>query len=210
MAAGVRQQVNLYQPIFRKQEKIFAAKTVALIGLVALAGLLLTYVYGQWRVSSLARELAQLESFNELEIKRLESLNQQFPLRKESPELLARLERVNLQRQAKARLIQLLAGRDVGHTEGFSKLLVGLGRQIEAGMWLTNIEVSDGGRAMSLLGGSYRPEAIPRFVQKLSGEAAFSGVEFKTFEIRRVDEERGRVEFHMYTQADDKQKTGRK
>lgn len=209
-ASGVRQQVNLYQPIFRKQEKIFAAKTVALIALVAIAGLLLSYGYGQWRVNSLQGELAKLESLNDLELKRLDDLNKQFPVRKESPTLLAKLERAKLQRQAKARLIELLAGRDAGHTEGFSSVMVGLGRQIEAGMWLNKIEVSDGGRAMSLLGSSYRPGAIPRFVQKLGDETAFSGVEFKTFEIRRVNEDRGRVDFEMYTQAADEKKKKRR
>ncbi len=55
------QQINLYQPIFRKQRQIFSATTLAqLLGIVA-AALLLIYGYGLLQVRGLEGEVVQLE-----------------------------------------------------------------------------------------------------------------------------------------------------
>ena len=37
------QQINLYQPIFRKEEKIFSAKTLLIGNLLVLVGLVVLY-----------------------------------------------------------------------------------------------------------------------------------------------------------------------
>ena len=55
------QQINLYQPIFRKQRQIFSATTMLqALGLVVIA-LLAIYTYGLLQVGDLEVEVVQLE-----------------------------------------------------------------------------------------------------------------------------------------------------
>ena len=49
-------------------------------------------------------------------------------------------------------------------------------------MWLTRVEVADGGMEMSLAGRATRPELVARYVERLRadamlGEQAFTGLE---------------------------------
>ena len=55
------QQVNLYQPIFRKQRKVFSAVTIAQAAAVFIVGLLLIYGYGRWQLAALGADIDALE-----------------------------------------------------------------------------------------------------------------------------------------------------
>src|SRR5258706_453055 len=55
------QQINLYQPIFRKQRQIFSATTLAQVLGVVAAALLLLYGYGLLQVRGLEAQVVQLE-----------------------------------------------------------------------------------------------------------------------------------------------------
>ena len=55
------QQINLYQPIFRKQRKVFSAVTIAQAAGLFVVGLLLIYGYGRWQVAALGADIAALE-----------------------------------------------------------------------------------------------------------------------------------------------------
>ena len=52
------QQINLYQPMFRKQKKIFSAVTILQSLAVVLVGFVLFYVYASWNVNKLRNEVA--------------------------------------------------------------------------------------------------------------------------------------------------------
>ena len=56
------QQINLYQPIFRRERKVFSAATIAQATLVVAAGLAAIYGYASWKMRGLNREVAMLEA----------------------------------------------------------------------------------------------------------------------------------------------------
>ena len=61
MSTRVYQQINLYQPIFRRQRQIFSALTMAQAVGVFVTALLTIYGYGLWQVRGLEAEALQLE-----------------------------------------------------------------------------------------------------------------------------------------------------
>ena len=196
----MQQQVNLFQPMFRRQEKKFSAKK--LLGLLGGAALLFAAVYGyvRWDVYTLENQLADLKKQHQLELKRVEELSKQYPLKRRSASIEKQLTRLRNERQAKQNLIALLQGRStLGNDTGFSSHMEGLARQHVSGMWVTAFAINDGGEQIGIQGSSLRPELVPQFLQNLSDENSFNGAVFRVFKMQRDEKKRAAINFELST-----------
>jgi Tfp pilus assembly protein PilN len=178
------QQINLYQPIFRKQQQIFSALTLAQgLGVVAVA-LLAIYGFGSLQVSHLEAEVLQLEGREKAlttQLARIDpSLNKNR--RTEMEEELRHLNATLLEQQ---RLVEVLRERPLGRPEGFSDYLAALGRQRTPELWLTSLAVNGSTGALELAGRSTRPELVPEYMQRLGREVGLVGQRFDRLEIER-------------------------
>ena len=194
------QQVNLYQPMFRRQEKRFSAKK--LLGLFVGAALFFTAVYGvaRWNVYALETQLVELQTQYKSEIKRVDELSRQFPLKRKSSSMEKKLARLRTEREAKKTLISLLRGRSaLGNVDGFSGHMEGIARQRINGMWVTGFYLDGGGERIDIQGSSLQAELVPRFLQKLSSENSFTGAEFRVFRMQRDDKKRAAIHFELKT-----------
>ena len=195
----MQQQINLYQPIFRKQRLIFSAAAMAqAAGLVA-AALLALYGYGLFKVTRLEAEAARLEGLEQTFTAQLGGIdpslaaNARAAAEHEIDSLSATLDE-------RRRLIEVLRDRPLGGSEGFSGYLAALGRQHRSDLWLTRIAVNGGTRAVELAGRSVRAEAVPEYLRRLGAESALAGQRFDRLEIER-DEAAGEVSFRATSQA---------
>jgi Na+-transporting methylmalonyl-CoA/oxaloacetate decarboxylase gamma subunit len=57
----MHQQINLYQPVFRKQEKVFSAITLLQIGAAVLLLLLIILAHAHWTLSDMNSTAQTLE-----------------------------------------------------------------------------------------------------------------------------------------------------
>jgi len=193
------QQINLYQPIFRKQRQVFSATTMAqALGIVA-AALLLVYGYGAWAVADLEVEVVQLEGREKALIAQLARLDPSLG-RSRREELEQELRRLNATLLDQQRLIQVLRDEPLGNTDGFSPYLAALGRQRTTELWLTELAINGGSGAIELAGRSTRPELVPEYLQRLGRETQLVGQLFDRFEIER-DEETGESAFRATSRA---------
>lgn len=195
------QQVNLYLPIFRKEEKILSATAMLQSCAIIIAGLMLFYVYASWQLSGLEDELVSTRIQQDLKIKRIDELGRKYPVKVKSRTLEREVDRLNAEHEGKQRLIQALFGRSIGNTSGFSAYLEGLARRRAQGMWLTGISFKDGAANMTIKGSALRPELVPVFIQQLSREKPFSGIEFRNFFMERPKDDPARVDFTLLTEA---------
>ena len=186
MTTAVYQQINLYQPIFRRQRQIFSAVTMLQMAGVFVAALLGIYAYGIWQVLGLEAEAAQLEtreSAYAAQLARLDpsqSLQHRRDIERELAELNAELEH-------QQRLTDVLRERPLGRTDGFSSQLVALARQHERGLWLTELTINGARRAIELVGQAVDAALIPTYLQLLGQEPALAGHRFDEFELERDD-----------------------
>ena len=197
------QQINLYQPIFRKQRQIFSAVTMLqAAGVVAIA-LMTIYLYGFWRLAGLEVEVVQLEGREKAFTAQLDSIDPDlgFERRQEVEE---ELERLNATLLSQQRLIEVLREQPLGSTSGFSANLAALARQHSDGLWLTAIVINGASGAMELAGQSVRAELIPEYLLRLGEEEALSGQLFDRLEIDRTDQ-RSEVVFRVTSRAVDQQ-----
>jgi len=193
------QQINLYQPIFRKQRQIFSAMTmVQALGLVAVA-LVAAYGYGLWKVTNLEFEVVQLEGREQALTMQLARIDPSLGAnrREEVEQELRRLNATVLDQQ---RLIEVLRDGPLGNTGGFSPYLAALGRRRAPELWLTQFAINGGSGAIELSGRSTRADLVPEYLQRLGREPVLLGQQFDRFEIER-DDDNGEARFHATSRA---------
>ena len=179
------QQINLYQPIFRKEEKKFS--TVAMLqaaGLVAI-GVVAIYGYSWWQNGELKKELKRVDQNQATAAKRLAEVTEKFGQGgKQSP---IDLEIVRLESEivSRQRIQEALQSGVFSNTLGFSDYFVSFARQHIHGIWLTGVDITGAAEQMILSGRSTSPELIPRYMQKLSAEKPLSGIVFNVFQMNR-------------------------
>ncbi len=193
------QQINLYQPIFRRQQHVFSAVAmVKVVGVVAVA-LALVYFYGVWQVLGLEAEVVILEGREKAYAAQLARLDptETIQRRQRMEDELKQLNETLLQQQ---RLVEILREQPLGSAGGFSMQLAALARGHHDGLWLTRMVFSGGTGEMQLSGVSMRPETIPEYLRRLGDEEALQGQRFDTFEIDRP-EGSAQVNFRVSSQS---------
>ena len=179
------QQINLYQPIFRKEEKKFS--TVAMlqsIGLVTI-GVVALYAFTWWQNEALKSELKRVEQNHVMASKRLADANQKFGLGKGPSELDKEITSLETEIVAKQQIQEILKRGVFSNTTGFSDYFASFARQRIPGVWLTGFDITGAAEQMILAGRTTNPELVPRYMQKLSVEKNLSGIEFRTFQMNR-------------------------
>lgn len=195
----MNQQINLYQPIFRKQEKIFSAVTMAQIVALMVVILGAVYAYNLWSLKPVQHEMARIDI--ELERLREELAKQQTKLAANTKSQLLEDEIKNISRELeqKRKIEQILSGGSFGNRDGFSDYFEGLARQHVSGLWLTNVTLLNGGTQLVLKGKTNNAELIPIYIQKLANEKAFAGLSFNVLEMTRSEEDTEIIVFNIAT-----------
>ncbi len=198
----MRQEINLYQPIFRKQKKVFSSKALLQASALVVAGLLLVYGYGVWRLQGLGEELLALQGQRQAASQRLEKLAKQFPQQEKSRVLEAELQRLTRDVRLRRKVEQLLTSGAYGNRKGFSEHLAALARQHIAGLWLTNVEISEVSKGVGLAGSAVDPKLVPKYVQRFSNEPSLAGMRFQHLRVDRPEPESARVQFQLRTSGE--------
>ena len=198
----MRQEINLYQPIFRKQKKVFSSKALLQASALVVTGLLLVYGYGVWRLQGLEEELLSLQGQRQAASQRLEKLAKQFPQQEKSRVLEAELQRLTRDVRLRRKVEQLLTSGAYGNRKGFSEHLAALARQHIAGLWLTNVEISEVSKGVGLAGSAVDPKLVPKYVQRFSNEPSLAGMRFQHLRVDRPEPESARVQFQLRTSGE--------
>lgn len=183
----MNQQINLYSPIFRKQEKKFSSVTMLQAAVLLIAGIAVMYGYTTWRTQSLRAHQQAVATQLSTSLARLAEVSAKLPTRRADP----RLEReVNdLERRIQAvQMIRNVSGRDLFKGgAGYADTLVALARQSMAGLWLTGITITGASETLVLAGRTQDPQRVPGYLQRLSSERTLAGLKFEIFQITRPE-----------------------
>lgn len=184
------QQINLYNPLFRKQEKYFSTVTmVQALGLILL-GSLLVYGFAWYRTSTLEKQSVQTEKSFQATQMRLAQTSAAFGPRHPSKLLQDEVAQMDGQVKARAQIIKLLNTGELGNTRGFSEYLRALSRQTLSGLWITGFHVTGTGSDMAINGRTLQPELVPVFINHLKKEPALAGKTFSMLEMRLPESEK--------------------
>ncbi len=183
----MKQNINLYHPIFRKQEKKFSALTMAQAAGLVVAAVVLIYAYTWSQVGSLEAQLKELDRQRESAVKRLTEVSTRFGGQVKANPVDEQIARLEQEIAARQQLQKIAQQGNLGNTEGYSGILVALARQHVEGTWLTRIAVAGRGESMRLEGRSLSPDMVPQYIQRLSREPLLTGTQFKLFQMSRPE-----------------------
>lgn len=198
MAQALNQQINLYQPAFRRKKQIFSAATMLQSVAVVAVALLTVHAFGMLLAARLEAQLAQLENLERAKSVQLASVDTSSgPARR--AEIEAELESLNRRLAEQQKLAEVLQEQPPGSSSGFSSYLSALARQRQPGVWLTSISVNGRFEAIELRGRSFDAQRVPDYLAALTRETALNGQRFDNFSIYRTDG--ADVGFHVSSDA---------
>ncbi len=193
------QQVNLYQPVLRKEKRAFSALAILQVALLISLALGVIYSLDVRQIRILKGELAKHKNQETERLARLEMLTKQFPPRRKSRQLERKIERLETQKKQKTRVIDLFADQKQGNTSGFSVYLAGLARQRIPDLWLEGFRIRGGGGQLLIDGSALEAAQVPRYLRRLAAEEVYAGKEFRMFHLSRPDNEPWHVDFSVST-----------
>ncbi len=200
----LKQQVNLYQPVFRKQQVQFSAASVmgvVLLMLVVLSGIT---SYSWWQKSELqSAQTRMAEMVAGLEIQ-VGELSQSIATPAINKMLEAELNALQENRRDGFKLLSALRTQSGGSKEGFSAFFEGLARHVHGGVWLTSVQISGGGQNLVLNGKTEEPAMVPQLLQRLRAERVFDGQTFQVMALKQQELDSGALLFALQTSVDDK------
>ena len=186
------QQINLYQPVFRRQRKIFSAAT--LLQITGVAAVLLSgfYIHAKWTlngldstVTSLSAQYQQLET--QLGVLERGGGDGSLDVERE----VSRLQQSISQRQA---LLDSFAQLDFRESTPFSEFFEILARQTLPGLWLTGISLTENGET-ELRGSTMNPTLVPHYLQTMPDQPRVIALHRGSVHLSRVDPEKSSVSF---------------
>jgi hypothetical protein len=178
----VSQQINLFNPIFLQQKKIFAARTMAqALGLMTVGALVIAGT--AWHSVRQLRQQAAAVTVQVAKAEaRLASASTEFAPRAASATLTAQAADAETQLAALRRVARIVQSGDLGNAKGYAEPFRALGRQHRDGLWLTGITF-DVGSAMSLQGRALDATLVPAYIGRLTQEAVLQGKAFGHLQI---------------------------
>lgn len=177
------QQINLFNPIFRKQKKYFSSVTMLqALAVICLACALLagdaarrTYALKAQAAATDATLLARQEKLAEFRV--------QFAPRKKSPTLAAETSAAQEELAMLTSAAATVARGGFGDTAGYSDYFRAFARQSFDGLWLTNLHVGAGGSRLAVQGNVLQAQLVPQYMRRLSSETVMRGKTFSSMEI---------------------------
>ena len=155
------QQINLFNPIFLKQRKIFAASTMAQsLGVIVLACVLLS-VYASWQVQAREKQTAESAAQVSKLKARLDNAAIQFAPHQADQSLANQLQKTEDDVNSLQRVTNELNGGGFGDTKGYSLYFSSFSRQIVDGLWLTGVDINGAGQQIGLRGRALRADLVP-------------------------------------------------
>lgn len=177
------QQINLFNPIFLKQKKVFSAKAMAEALGVLLAGGLALVMYGQQRVAVLEKDAAAAKAQLVLKEARQAMVNAEFAPRQPSRELETQIAQAEAQLRALHAVAGVLQRGELGNKTGYADYFKAFARQNVDGLWLTGVSIAGAGTDIGVRGRALEPTLIPGYIKRLTRESVLQGKSFASLNI---------------------------
>ncbi|TVO75946.1 PilN domain-containing protein [Sedimenticola selenatireducens] len=194
-----KQQINLYQPIFRKQHVAFSFQVMLIILSVALFAMGSLYGLSKWHSVQLKQQYASLQAQNQSLETNVASIAERMPVPQVNKLLESELKQLVDKRKTGFALLNTLQMRIAANKEGFSGYFEGLARQTIADLWFTQVAISEAGAHLSLKGKTLQPEGVPQLLKKLEDAPAFTGKNFQVVELLRPEGLSDPLDFSLMT-----------
>jgi len=190
------QQINLLQSGLRSAQKRLSPNKVMTYMGGFIAVLVVISVFQWWQQTSQQQSLIAAKQEKDELLQKITIITTEIAAMSDDSEYKKILVSKEAELKNKELVLSALSGQEFGNTKGFAEHFTGLSRQHVEGLWLTHLDIHSGGEKLNLQGSSLSPDQVPRYLQNLSNEPSFNGVEFKTFLMER-EKDSNRIDFDI-------------
>ena len=187
----MQQTINLFDHLAKRETITISSQHIVIAAIVTLVAVLLVSFVSAYKGSLDIALLQQAEQDSE----RLQA--QLSELQAESTNDSKSMQRTKRLLKQRRQILHSLSNQQHDIGQGFSDHLAGLGRQQLKGLWLSSIELRAGGEEISLKGAMKHATLLPRYLQDLGKEPAFSGLRFQLMKIENSEASRDQMQFEI-------------
>ena len=198
----MNQQINLYQPIFRKQQIIFSAQTIAWLALGLLLLLVVWSLLISQRVGSLESQLESQRTNEQRVMAQIAELGQDQPDESDRAELEQAIERLNQRRTELRQSLNAMNRRQPVADSRLHERYDALARQRPTGLWLTELRLDEQDGDITMRGRALAARLLPAYLEALSYEPLISGTGFRQIRLQESADEIPGVIFSISTAAE--------
>lgn len=177
------QQINLFNPIYLKQKKVFSAVNMLDALALLLVGVAVFYAYASIQTLNLDRQAVETGRQYALAKQRLAQTSARHAPKKADAALEAEVN--NLQAEVNVRKAALI-NQGIGafpHEAAYAEYMRALARQSLTGLWLTEFKIAKGGAEIEIVGRALQPELVPSYIRGLNRERSMQGRAFDSLSM---------------------------
>jgi hypothetical protein len=180
----VSQQINLFNPQFLEKEKYFSALAMSqALGLIVL-GLVAFYAYALWQERNLARQTGESGHAYDQQKQQFTKVTAELSPEKREAELDQDLKSIEAAVASRQSLLREL-GAGLAGPAGYSEYLRAFARQTVQGLWLTGIQITEGGAQLTMSGRALQADLVPVLIGRLKQESVLRGRPLEALVITR-------------------------
>ncbi len=180
------QQINLFNPIFRKQKKYFSSVAMAQALAIICVACGALAVDAAIRMRALTEQASATEALLSARQQRLTEVKVEFAPRQKSATMAADIIGAQEELAMLQNATATIKRGGFGDTTGFSAYFRAFARQSVEGLWLTELRISSGGAAIGIQGNALAAPMVPQFMARLAQEPVMKGKAFATLAMNAV------------------------
>lgn len=179
------QQINLYNPRFRKKVNYVTLNALALVAVAALAGSLAFAMLAKQRLA-LAQAEADRVQRQMTEVERQQKEASAKAPRQKNPQVAEQLAQAEYDHRALQEVSAILEKGELGNTRGYSAYFSAFARSRVQGLWLTGVQIVGAGNEIGLQGRTLQAGLLPGYLQGLAREPVLKGKAFGQLEMNQA------------------------
>jgi Tfp pilus assembly protein PilN len=198
---NMHQQINLYQPVFRKQHKVFSAVTLAQMVAAVLVLLLAILGHTRWTLARMQDSAAALQQQHEHMQAQIDTLEQ--ALRTPDTQAVdAEIEQLGSSVEQRKALLAQFDQLVLQHQHGFASHFRILAEQHVPGLWLDGVTVNAQGE-IEVRGTALDEKLVPAYLHGLAKRRDLSPTAFETVAMNRTEPGQREIQFVLRNHKDE-------
>lgn len=180
------QQINLFNPLFRKKGFSFTSATAMLCGVAVVAACAASVaVYQRLELNGATARSQAVEQAVKDTTARFDKLTADVAQQKPNAELEAEVAKTELQLKGRQEIMETLKSGTIGNTDGFSEFMRAFSRQSVNGLWMTGFDLARGGNEIAIQGRTLTADLVATYINQLNREKSLQGMQFSALRIRQ-------------------------
>ena len=193
------QQVNLYQDLLR-QEQSKSGINQYWIALAAIALLFIGFsAYLIWNLKDTEIQVQNHAQNLEAAQAQANLISSKIPKQEIDTQLAAEVTQQQNMLDELTRAMQLLSGKSIDKSSGFSSYFQALSNQAIPDVWLRALYINGPQQIINIEGSTFKPEKIPYFLQQLQKESIFNGHTFAKLIMQKPEDSPNQMDFRLST-----------